>query len=280
MVFDFFAHDFMQRALMAGLILAVSAPVVGMFMVLHRLSLVGETLSHSTFAGLGIGVFLNIVPLWSALATTVFAALGIAKIRESARVAGDAALAVFFALGLALGIVLLSLARNVTVSITSLLFGSVLLVTWNDILATAGIAAFALTIVALFYKELIYVTLDEDLARVGGLPVRPLNYLLSVLVAILVVGSIRVVGVLLVSALLVIPALAAAQMARSLRESFLLAVGFAVVAVGVGLVISFYGAVPPGGVIVLVAVGLFFATMLLKWLLPPGPARTSTPQSS
>lgn len=264
MVLDLLSYDFMQRALLAATIMALTAPVIGVFMVLRRLSLIGDTLSHITFAGVSAGVFLNMFPLWPALVATVLGSLGIAKLRRSARLSGDAALAVFFALGLGGGIVLLSLSRNVTVNLSSLLFGSVLLVGWDDILVIAGIAVFTLGVVFLLYKEMFYVTLDEDLAKVSGLPVNWLNYLLNVLAGIIVVASMRVVGILLVSAMLVLPALTSMQLSRSFRQTILLAVCFAIVSVFTGMFIAFYAAVPPGGTIVLTATALFFLTAAAK----------------
>ncbi|MBI4258820.1 MAG: metal ABC transporter permease [Thaumarchaeota archaeon] len=275
MVLDILAYDFMQRALLAAIIVAITAPVVGVFMVLRRLSLMGETLSHITFAGVSLGVFLNIFPLWSALVATVLGSMGIAKIRQSARLSGDAALAVFFALGLGGGIVLLSLSRNVAVSLSSILFGSVLLVGWEDIFVISGTSIFTLGTVFLFYKEMFYVTLDEDLAKVSGLPVNWFNYLLSILAAIMIVAAMRVVGILMVSAMSVIPTLASMQLSRSFRQTIFLAMFLAVISVFLGMFIAFYAAVPPGGTIVLTTVSIFFLTVAAKTMRRKPNVKTS-----
>jgi zinc transport system permease protein len=258
---DLLFYDFIQRAFIAGIIVSLVAPVIGVFMVLRRLSLIGDTLSHTAFAGVAIGAVLNIFPLWTALITTVLGATAITKIRRSTRVAGDAALALIFSLGLALGIVMLSLATNVSASLESLLFGSILLVSFNDLLLITVIGLVTLATVFLLYKDLFYVTVDEDLARVSGLPVDSLNYLLSILTAIIVVASIRIVGILLISLLLVIPVLAASQIARSFRQTIIFSVLLAVLSVIVGIMASLYAPVPPGGSIVLTAIAIFLISI-------------------
>jgi zinc transport system permease protein len=196
----------------------------------------------------------------------VLSAVGIVKTRQSAKVSGDAVLAVFFSLGLASGIVLLSLS-TVSFNVASILFGSILLVGWDDLLVIAIISALVLVSVFLLFKELFYVTLDEDLAKASGLSVTRYNYLLTILTGVMVVASLRIVGALLVPALLVIPALAAMQISRSFKQTFFLAIGFALISVLAGILFSAFFPVPPGGTIVLASIVIFVVTLYAKKFL-------------
>jgi zinc transport system permease protein len=169
-------------------------------------------------------------------------------------------------MGLALGIVLLSLS-TVSFNVTSLLFGSILLVGWDDLLVILIITSLVLVSVFLLYKELFYVTLDEDLAKASGLSVNKYNYLLTILTGVMVVASIRIVGALLVPALLVIPALAAMQISRSFKQTFFLAIAFALISVLAGIFLSLSVSVPPGGTIVLTSIVIFVLTLYSKRFL-------------
>jgi zinc transport system permease protein len=265
MVLEILSYEFMQRAIIAGVLIALTAPVVGVFMVLKRMSLIGDTLAHTAFSGVALGTFLNVSPLWSSLIVTVVSAVGIVKTRQSAKVSGDAVLAIFFSMGLALGIVLLSLS-TVSFNVTSLLFGSILLVGWDDLIVILIISASVLVSVFLLYKELFYVTLDEDLAKASGLSVNKYNYLLTILTGVMVVASLRIVGALLVPALLVIPALSAMQISRSFKQTFFLAIAFALISVLAGMLLSLYVSAPPGGTIVLTSIIIFVITLYSKRL--------------
>lgn len=263
-IFSIFSYEFMQRAFIVGLLIAMISPILGVFLVLRRLSMMGDTMSHSAFAGVAIGVVLNFAPTWTALAVAVVSALGIMKIRKDAKVAGDAALAVFFSLGLAIGIVLISLKPSSSINLSGILFGSLLLVGLEDIWIISAIVIGTLVTFFLLYKEFFFVTLDEDLASVSGLSPDKFNYFLTVLTGLVVVASIRIVGVLLVSALMVIPALASMQIARSFRQTILLAIMIAVLSVISGLTLSFYVSAAPGGTIILVAATIFLLTISIK----------------
>jgi zinc transport system permease protein len=267
MVFEIFTYEFMQRAIIAGVLIALTAPVVGVFMVLKKMSLIGDTLAHTAFAGIALGTFLDVFPLLTSIVVTVLSAMGIVKTRQSAKVSGDAVLAIFFSMGLALGIILLS-QSTASFNVTSLLFGSILLVGWDDIAIIAIITSLVLVSVALLYKELFYVTLDEDLAKASGLSVNKYNYLLTVLTGVMVVASLRIVGALLVPALLVIPALSAMQISRSFKQTFFLAIGFALVSVLVGIFTSaFVSRLPTGATIVLTSIVIFIIMLYSKRFL-------------
>jgi len=254
---ELFQYGFMQRALVAGLLLAVTAPAVGVFLVLRRMSPIADTLAHVALAGVGAAVLLGMSPAVGALVLTVVGALGVERLRASGQLFGEAALALFLSGGLAVALVLLSLARGLNADLLGYLFGAVTAVTPQDLVWMAGLAVGVCGSVALFYKDLFAVTFDEEAARVQGVPTDALNLLLTVLVAVTVVVGMQVVGILLTSALLVVPALTAMRIARRFRGTLALAVAVAAVAVLVGLVASFYRDVAPSGAVVLASIALF-----------------------
>ncbi len=264
MALELLQFDYVQRALLAGLVVAVICSFLGVFVVLKRLSLIGDTLSHTAFAGVALGAFLNFTPILTALVVTVFSAMGITKVKRAAKVSGDAALAVFFSAGLAVGIVLISLTPRFTINLSSLLFGSILLVSWEDLWVIVGIGVVTIATILILFKELFYMTFDEDLARASGIPVAFLNYLLSILTGTMIVAAMRIVGILLVSAMLVIPTLSSIQISRSFKETFALATVFALTSVFLGLIVSLYANVAPGGSIVLTSIGIFLATVTYR----------------
>lgn len=211
-----------------------------------------------------MGVFANFTPVWGALGLTVLNALGITRIKQSARISGDAAMAVFFSFGLALGIVLISLSPTFAVNLSSLLFGSILLITWSDVGLVLAVSVVSVSIMLLLFKEFFYIALDEELARSSGLPVNMLNYLLSILIGIIVVAGMRIVGILLISALLAIPALASMQLSSSFKQTVLLSVLFGLASVLIGLLAALEWNVAPGGAIVLTSVAIFIASVAVR----------------
>lgn len=261
---ELFSYGFMQRAFLAGIAVAIVCPLIGVFLVLRRLSLLADGLGHVTFAGLAAGFLFGVNPLLAALGAAVVGAAGIERLRARGRIAGDAAIAMFYTSGLALGVVLVSRAGGFNVNVLGYLFGSIAAVQRSDLAIVAGLAALIVGVVALYYKELLYLTFDEDSARAAGLPADAVNTLLAGLAALTVVAAMRIVGLLLVSALMVLPALTAIRLASSFRQTLLLAVGTALLAVLVGLTASFYLDSAPGGTIVLTALALFGLATLLE----------------
>ncbi len=252
--------NFAIQAYLAGAAVGIAAPVIGCFLVQRRLSLIGDATGHLAFAGVAIGVAVGIAPLWGALVTAILGAIALEWLRAKGRLAGDLSLALVFYVGLALGLVVLSARGGLTASATGVLFGSIFTITWLDVVAIALLCLLVLVAVALFYKELVAVSLDEETARASGLPVDGLNVLLVVLTALLVAAGMRVVGLLLVAALLVIPVAAGSRLAHSFRGALLWAVAAGLVSTLVGLVISLaQGTIAPGGTIVLAAAAVFVA---------------------
>lgn len=261
---EMLGFPFMRRAFVAGLCIAVIAPLVGSFLVHRRLAMIGETLAHTAFAGVAVGLFLaNVValpvsPYLTALVVAVLAALAIQVLSEHTEVYDDVSMAIVLAGGFALGTVLISLTSGgIAVSISQYLFGSISTLTREDVTLLVGLSAVVLLAVAATYRQLVFLTFDESAARIAGVRVRRLNRLLVVLTAMVVVGAMQLLGVILVAAMLVIPVAAATQVAGSFRASITLAVGFALVAVLSGTTLSYAYDVAAGGTIVLATIAVY-----------------------
>lgn len=259
---EFLSYGFMQRAFAAGAVMGTVAPLVGVFLVLRRLSLLADALSHTALVGVACALLLGAYPLWGALVAAVLAAGGIEWVRSRWQVSGEAALAVFLMGGLGIAVVLLSVGRGFGPDLFAYLFGTLTAVSPQDLLTVSILGAIGVGTTVLFYKELFAIALDEEAARTQGIPVDAVNLVFTLLVAGTVVVAMRVVGVLLTSALLVLPPLGAMQVGRSFRGTLGAAVVLGLLSVVAGLVGSFYLNVPPSGAVVLTGLLLFAGTAL------------------
>jgi len=259
---DIFTYSFIVRGFEAGLIVGFIAPLIGIFLVLRRYSLIADTLAHASLAGIAAGLLVGINPFFSALGVTVLSSLGLEKLRASKRLYGESALALFLSGSLALATVLLSLGGGFTSNLFNYLFGSIVTVTQADIYVIALLAVIVTVLMLLFYKELVAIAFDEDYARVSGIPVRMLNTILIILAAVTISLAIPVVGILLISALIVIPVLAALQLKQSFLRTLLYAEFVSLFSVTSGMLLSFYFDLATGGTIVLMSLFLFLVTTL------------------
>jgi zinc transport system permease protein len=251
-------YDFMQRALLASLMVGLVAPAVGVFLVQRRLSLLGDGLGHVALTGVAIGVLTATAPVGTALVAAVLGAVLIELVRARGRSSGDVALAVLFYGGIAGGVVLLSLApRGQATNLEAYLFGAITTTSTADVAVFAVITVVVLGAVVLLGQRLYAVSDDEEYARAVGLPVLGLNVVLAVLVASTVVLSMRVVGLLLISALMIVPSAVAQLVGRSFRQTVYLACGIGLVVSVTGTTASYYAGTPSGGTIVLLAIALF-----------------------
>jgi len=267
MVFEILQYSFMQRALLSGVVVAVTCSVVGLFLVLRRQSLFGDALSHAAFGGIAVGLFTSIYPLWTALVISVLAALGITKLRQSTKIPPDAAVAVMLSSGLAMGIVLIGLAGGFNLDLESFLFGSILLISMQDQLMILVLSAVVLVIIFKLYTQFIYITFSEDQARVSGINVTRLNYLFIALASLAVISSLRLVGVLLISSLIVIPNITAMMFGKGFKKTALISILVAVSSVLLGIVVSYITNLAPGGVIVLLTIFVLLGTIGAKSIL-------------
>ncbi len=251
-------YGFMQRALLASLMVGLVAPAVGIFLVQRRLSLLGDGIGHVALAGVAIGVLTSTAPVGTALVAAVLGGILIELVRARGRTSGDVALAVLFYGGIAGGVVLLSLApRGQAANLDAYLFGAITTTSTGDLAVFGVITVAVLGVVFLLGRQLYAVSDDEEYARAVGLPVLGLNILLASLVAATVTLSMRVVGLLLISALMIVPSAVAQLVARSFRQALLLACGIGLVVSVSGTTASYYTGTPSGGTIVLLAIALF-----------------------
>ncbi len=263
-----FDADFMRLAFATGAVVGVLAPAVGFFLVQRRMSLIGDGIGHVAFAGVALGYLLGISPVATALVASVLGAVGVEWLRSRRRTAGDQALALLFYTGIAAGVVLVSAAGALNANLFAFLFGSILTVTRGDLILVLALGAAGLGLIAALYQALVAVSIDEEGARVSGVPVGLLNVTLSALTGVTIGASMRIVGILLIAALMVLPVIAAARIAWSVRSTIVLACGIGLGSVLVGLTVSYYGDLAPGGAIVLVAAGSFVLTSLAGLLRP------------
>ncbi|MFD3438094.1 metal ABC transporter permease [Streptomyces sp. NPDC058685] len=272
---------FMQRALIAAVLVGITAPAVGIYLVQRRQALLGDGIGHVAMTGVGLGFLLSTNPVWMATAVSVVGAIAMELIRAYGRTRGDIALAMLFYGGMAGGVLLINISdTGSTANLSSFLFGSLSTVSDEDLTAICVLAAFVVLVSLGLRRQLFAVSQDEEFARVTGLPVRALNLLIAVTAAVTVSVAMRVVGLLLVSALMVVPVAAAQQISRSFRATFALAVGIGVAVALAGTTTSYYQDVPPGATIVLLAIAVFITLTVLATPLARRRARAAEAASA
>ena len=264
MVFEILSFGFMQNAIISGIAISLICSTVGLFLVLRKYSLFGDALAHSAFGGVALGLFLGLYPLWAAYAVSILSALALTKIRQKYDISGDAIVAILLSSGIAVGIVLISLSGGFSIDIFSFLFGSVLLVSTENVIGILGMCAAILIILIIGYKKFMYITFSEEQAQVSGIPVQKLNYLLIAIAGVTVVTSMQLVGVLLVSALFVIPNVTAMMFKRSFKQTIILSMSFSVFSTVAGIMISYPLDIAPSGMVVLLAIMLFIGSLIIK----------------
>lgn len=260
------AFEFMQRGLLISMIVGVICALVGCYIVLRGMAFLGDALAHAILPGLAVGYLASAgdrgALFWWALGTAVVTSVGIGALSRGVRIKQDTAIGIVFAGMFALGIALISSVRNYTVDLTHFMFGNVLGVTQNDLWLTAGVGVAVLVIIFVFYKEFLVLSFDSTLVTTLRLPVRALEVLLSILMAVAIVVSLQTVGVALVVALLVTPPAAALLVTKNLRSMMALASIIAAASAVIGLYVSYYLNIASGAAIVLTCT-LFF---ILIWM--------------
>lgn len=258
------AYGFLQRALLAGLLIAAACAVLGVFLILRKDAMIGHGLSHIAFAGVALGLFLNVLPLAAALAVSVAGSLAIVNVKGRAGLHGDTAIGIFSSLGLAFGVLLASLARSFNVELMSYLFGDILAIEPLEVWLSVGLAAAVLIAVRLNYPKLLFMTFDRESARASGIRVGRLDTLLMVLTAVTIVLGMKVAGILLVAALIVIPAAAGLQAATSFRGAVVAAAGVGLFSVAGGLALALLLNIPASAAIVILSFAAFVGLFALK----------------
>lgn len=269
-------YAFMQRALLAAVLVGITAPAVGIYLVQRRQALMGDGIGHVAMTGVGLGFLLSTSPVWMATAVAIVGAVAMELIRWYGKTRGDIALAMLFYGGMAGGVMFINLAPGGSnANLQSYLFGSLSTVSEEDVSAICLLAAFVVLVTLGLRRQLFAVSQDEEFARVTGLPVRALNLLTAVTAAVTVTVAMRVVGLLLVSALMVVPVAAAQQLTRSFAATFAVSVAIGVAVTLGGTVTSYYQDVPPGATIVLLTIGVFIALTILATPLARRRARAA-----
>jgi zinc transport system permease protein len=253
----------MQRALVAGILVGFLASYYGVFIVQRGLGFLGSGLAHAAFGGVALGILLNAEPLWVAVPFTVLVAAGITWVKDKTKLGGDTTIGIFFSVSMALGIIFIFLKRQYTSDAFNYLFGSILSVTITDI-----VVPFILILITLllfpFWKRWAYSSFDRELAQADRIPVQFDDYLLSVLIAVTIVVSIKVVGIVLIAAFLVIPPAASRLLNNSFSKMTVVSIIIGISTALVGLWISYYLNVPSGATIILLQAAVFFIVMVFR----------------
>jgi zinc transport system permease protein len=264
MSFEILTYTFMHRALISGIAIAILCSVIGLFLVLRRYSLFGDAIAHSSFGGIALGLLAGVYPLWTAYGVSIISALIITKIKDRYNISGDASIAVLLSSGIAAGLVIISFSGGFTIDIFSFLFGSILLVSVNDTILILALTGVILIVILLLYRQILYSTFNEEQAKVSGVPVEKINYLIIFMAGITVVTSIQLVGVLLISALFVIPNITAIMYGKGFKQTAIISMSFSVFSVVVGILISYIFDITPAGTIVLLSIAILAITMGIK----------------
>ncbi len=261
---EIFQYEFMQRAFLAGILIAILASVSGTFIVLKRYSMISETLAHSALVGVAVALVLEYNPLWVAVVVSVLSAWLIEYLRSEFSLYSDAILAILLSGSLAIAVIIVSLGGEFNNSLFSYLFGSILSVSNENIMTIFSFGIIALALLLVFAKEFYFIAYDEEVAQISGIKVKLLNYLLVSIVAIIIALSIRIIGTLLIGALMVIPTVAALQFRVGFLQTSLLSIIFAVLSVVLGMTLSFYFSLPSGATIVLCVLSIFIFSLMFN----------------
>ena len=255
-------YPFMQRALAVSLLMGTLCPLLGVFVVIRRMSFFGDAIAHSAFTGIALGLLLGVDPSLSSVAFAVLIALGMGFLQARSAIPSDTIIGVFFSGSAALGILLIGLLQGYRTNLFTYLFGDVLTVGKGDLVAAAVLLGGVALAVVLLRRPLLQVALNRDLAAVHGVRVAAIEYVLMALLAVTVAMSIKLVGIILVTALLIIPAAAARNVSHSIRQVFAYAVGAGIISALLGLFGSYYLDTASGPTIVMVSIVLFVASLV------------------
>lgn len=257
-------YSFMQRAIVAGIVIGFLCPLIGIFIVLRRMSLIGEGLAHIALSGVAAGMILNISPLIVTLFFSITAALGIEKLRKTYEKYAELSIAIIMSSGVAFAVILISLAKSITIDLFGYLFGNITTVLPKDLWIIFGLGIIVIASIFLLYKELFYMSFDEEAAYLAGIPIKKINIFFVILIAVTITLSMRIVGILLVSSLMILPVAASLQIAQSFKQVTFFSIVFAQTSIISGIIISYYFELASGGTIVLISVMILLSVLLIK----------------
>lgn len=276
MISVFFQYEFLQNALFTGIMIGLIAPLLGVFLVVRKLSLIADALSHITLTGIAASLLLTktfpvfhfLNPLYMGMIFSVIGSLFVEKLRTIYKHYQELAIPIILSTGIGLGVVFISLADGFNTDLFNYLFGSVVAVTRNDLWTILGITIIVLVVVILLYKELFFLSFDEEQAIVAGINKKAIHFIFIVLVALVIAASMRIVGILLVSSLMTLPVASAMRIAKGFKQMFFYSIVFGEISVIGGLIIAYHLDIASGGMIVMIAVLILIATIIWKKLFP------------
>ncbi|TVY11469.1 metal ABC transporter permease [Paenibacillus cremeus] len=261
---DIFSEYFFQRALLGGLLIGLTAPLMGVFLVLRRLSMIGDTLAHVSIAGVALGFLINVYPVGMGLVFALLASFAIEKLRKAYKTYAELSIAIIMSGGVALATFLFTIGKGFNINVMSYFFGSIYTLDNSDLWVVAGVAVIVIAVVWFNFKEMFLLFFDEDAAGVSGLPLRFYNILITMLTALVISVSIKIVGALLVSSLLTIPVACSLLVARSFKHSIFWAILFSEIAVALGLISAGVWDLAPGATVVLALIAMLVGILFVK----------------
>jgi zinc transport system permease protein len=261
---DFLSYGFIQRALITGFFIALLCSFLGFFLVLRRLSLIGDGLAHVTFGSIAVALFLKTFALYISIPLVMISALGILRLIERAKLHGDAAIGIVSSLGIALGILLASLAGGFNIDLFSYLFGNILAISQEEMIFSILLSGVVFLLIVFFYHDLLSTTFDEESAKTVGIKTKRINTILFLLTAVTVVLTMKAVGILLTSALLILPAVTSLQVSKGFKASLLISSLIGILSVLGGIFISFWLNLPTGATIVMFNFLIFLLVFAYK----------------
>lgn len=271
MISHFIEFDFLRHTLYTGLLIGIIGPLLGTFLVVRRLSLLADALSHVTLAGIAFGLFMDkrfavswLTPIQSGVVFSVIGSIFVEKLRSVYKAYQEIGIPIILSGGVGLSVIFIALAKGFNTDLFNYLFGSVSAVSKNDFLTILFISIGVIVVIFFFYKELLTLSFDEEHASVIGLHAKWIHFIFIVLIAFVIAASIRIVGVLLVSALMTVPVATAMRYAKSYKQLILLSILFGELSVVIGLISGYYLSIPPGGTIVMVAITLLLMSITVK----------------
>lgn len=270
MIADFLQYDFLTYTFLTGLLIGIIAPLLGTFIVVRRLSLIADALSHVTLAGIAFGLMMEKLlmitfsPIYSGMAFSVIGSVFIEKLRTVYKSYQELAIPIILSAGVGLSVIFISIANGFNTDLFGFLFGSVSAVSRNDLYLIVLIFLIVVLVIGLFFKELFTLSFDEEYATISGLHTKGIHLLFIILTSLVIAASIRIVGVLLVSALMTLPVAAAMRLAKGFKQMLFLSILFGEISVIIGIIAGYHLSIPPGGTIVMIAVSILLLTIWYK----------------
>lgn len=281
MLSDILNYEFLQNTFLTGILIGLIAPLLGTFLVVRRLSLIADALSHVTLSGIAASLFLSkktllfagLNPLYLGMGFSVLGSILIERLRTVYAHYQDLAIPIILSGGIGVGVIFISLADGFNTDLLNYLFGSVSAVSRTDLSVITAISIIVILVVVFLYKELFILSFDEEHAKASGIPAKGIHFTFIVMIALVIAASMRIVGILLVSALMTLPVAASMRIASGFKRTMLLSIVFAEIAVIGGLIIAYYLDLAPGGTIVMIAIVILLGAIALKHMHQNMPAQ-------